>query len=213
MSPEHLLSGNTNQKKVAEGNSQWTFELGRIHLTNIHAQYKDDATGNDATLFLSDFQTTIKTFDPNQLVFAIPVFSVNGLKGHLRQYNPTMVLQKEKVEEISKARDSRSSHLQLRKIELDSILLSYSSELSDTKAQLNIDLISIIADSIDLNKMQFDLKSLDLNQSKVQVVLGKSHLQKQDKIEVTEKPGTQRSWMVNLANLNLVNDAFSLDDM
>ena len=43
-----FASGNTSQEKAAEGNSQWTFELGNIHLVNIRAHYKDDATGNDA---------------------------------------------------------------------------------------------------------------------------------------------------------------------
>ncbi len=90
--------------------------------------------------------------------------------------------------------------------------MAYSDELSDTKAKLNIGGFSIVADSIDLNKMQFDLKSVDLNQSKVQLVLGKSDMKKQDKKEKAEKPGTKMAWMVNLANLNLVNDEFSFDD-
>ncbi len=90
--------------------------------------------------------------------------------------------------------------------------MTYSDELSNTKANVNIGLLSILADSIDLNKMQFDLKSMDLNQSKVQLVLGKSDVKKQDKKEKAEKPGAKIAWIVNLANLNLVNDEFSFDD-
>ncbi len=76
-----FASGNVNPD-TAQGNSPWAFELGNIHLVNIRAHYKDDATGNDATLFLSDLQTRIKTFDPDRLIFAIPEFSVNGLNGY-----------------------------------------------------------------------------------------------------------------------------------
>jgi translocation and assembly module TamB len=209
-----FASGNDNQDKAAEGNSPWTFELGKIHLLNIHAHYKDDATGNETTLFLSDLQTRIKTFDPDQLIFAIPEFSVNGLKGYVRQYKPTSTYAKasaDKDRQLSTVnrQPSTAIHLQLGKIGLDSILMSYSDEISNKKANVGIGLLSILADSIDLNKMQFDLKSVYLNQSTFQLVLGKSDIQKQDK---KERPGIQRTWTLNLANLNLVNDVFSFDD-
>jgi hypothetical protein len=204
-----FASGNSTQEKSADGKSQWVFELGKIHLANIHAHYRDDATGNETTLFLSDLQTTIKTFDPDQLIFAIPGLSVSGLNGNVRQYKPTLVLQKkENNQSPSTTVNNQSIHLQIEKIGLDSIRMAYSDELTNTKANLGIGLVSIAADSIDLNKMQFDLKSVDLKQSTFQLVHGKSVVQ-QDKKNAS---GTQSTWMVNLANLNLVNDDFSLDD-
>ena len=216
-----------NQEKAEEGNSQWTFELGNIHLANIRAHYKDNATGNDATLFLSDLQTRIKTFDPDRLIFAIPEFSVSGLSGYLKQYKPTLIVRQEENQQPTSSRKMRDSvdnavnppsqsfggrshqpiQLQLEKIRLDSILVAYSDELSNTKAKFDIGLFSIVARSIDLNKMQFYLKSVELNQTKFQLVNGKSGLQKQDK-----KDTAQKAWTVHLANLNLVNDQFSFDD-
>jgi hypothetical protein len=207
-----FTSGKANQDKAVEGNSQWTFELGKIHLVNIRAHYKDDVTGQDATLFLSDLQTTIKTFDPDRLIFTIPEFSVNGLNGYIRKFKPTLVLQKEKIEQISQTKNSPLLHIQLTKIILDSILLSYSNEMRETKANLDIGLISIMADSIDLDKMQFNLKSMDMNQSNVQLVLGKSDGQNQNDIDKTQKPEPPISWMVKLGSLHLANDAFSFDD-
>ena len=188
-----FASGDTSQEKAAKGNTPWTFELGNIHLVNIRAHYKDDATGNDATLFLSDLQTRIKTFDPDRLIFAIPEFSVNGLNGYVRLYKPTLVLRQEENRQPSTANRQPSTvnrqhliHLQLGKIGLDSILISYSDEISNTKAKADIGLLSIVTDSIDLNKMQFDLKSVDLNQTKFQLVHGKSDLQKQDKKDTAQ---------------------------
>jgi hypothetical protein len=100
----------------------------------------------------------------------------------------------------------------LGKICLDSTLITFSDDVNNSKTKLDIGLISIVAGSIDLNKMQFDLTSLDLVQSNVQLVHGNSEMQKHDLKENTEKPGSQPAWTVNLSNLNLVNDAFSLDD-
>jgi translocation and assembly module TamB len=210
-----FASKNVNQEKAAEGNSQWTFELGKIHLVNIHAHYKDDATGNAANLFLSDLQTRIKTFDPDKLIFEIPEFSMHGLNGYVRLYTPTLALRQKEIQKPPSTANRQPPtanyqpiHLQLGKIALDSIVLAYSDELNNTKAKVGIGLLSMLADSIDLNKMQFDLKSVDLNRSTFQLVHGKSVVQ-QDKKDTT---GKQSRWMVNLAYLNLVNDQFSFDD-
>jgi len=221
-----FASADPSQEKATKGNSPWIFELRNVHLMNIRAHYQDDATGNETTFFLSDFQTRIKTFDPDRLIFAAPEFSVRGLNGYVRLYKPTLILRQEEnrqpipsIGEINRQPSTvnrqlstvnhQPIHLQLGKIELGSILMAYSDELSNTKAKLDIGQISIVADSIDPNKMQFDLKSMALNQSKFQLVHGKSGMQKKDKKDTT---GTQSRWMVNIANLNLVNDAFSFDD-
>ena len=205
-----FASGDTNQEKAAKGNTPWTFELGNIHLVNIRTHYKDDATGNDVTLFLSDLQTRIKTFDPDRLIFAIPEFSVNGLIGSVRLYKPSSAYAKASADKAANPAFRGSSrqpiHLLLGKIGLDSILISYTNEISNTKAKANIGQLSIVTNSIDLNKMQFDLKSVDLNQTSFQLVNGKSIVQRD------KKDTAQKAWVVHLANLNLVNDQFSFDD-
>ena len=211
-----FASGDTSQEKATKETSPWIFELGNIHLVNIRAHYQDDATGNETTVFLSDLRTRIKTFDPDRLIFAAPEFSVKGLNGYVRIYKPTLVLRQEENRQPSSVNRQPSTalnsvgeaiHLQVGKIGLDSILISYSDEISNTKAKADIGLLSIVTDSIDLNKMQFDLKSVDLNQTKFQLAHGKSGLQKQDK-----KDTAQKAWTIHLVNLNLVNDQFSFDD-
>src|SRR5450432_4806423 len=57
-----FASADPSQEKATKGNSPWIFELRNVHLMNIRAHYQDDATGNETTFFLSDFQTRIKTF-------------------------------------------------------------------------------------------------------------------------------------------------------
>jgi hypothetical protein len=206
-----FASGNANQEKATKGNSPWIFELGNIHVMNIRAHYQDDATGNETNVFLSDLQTRIKTFDPDRLIFAAPEFSVKGLNGYVRLYKPTLVLRQEENRQPPAVTHQPSTvnqliQLQLGKIGLDSIVLAYSDEFSNTKANVGIGLLSIVTDSVDLNKMRFDLKSVDLNQTRFQLVHGKSVVQ-QDKRDTAQK-----AWVVHLANLNLVNDQFSFDD-
>ena len=195
-----FASKNIIQEKATKETSPWAFELGTVHLMNIRAHYQDDATGNETTVFLSDLRTSIKTFDPDRLIFSASEFSVKGLNGSVRNYKPTLLLP------LKRDSEGEGIHLQVGKIGLDSILISYTDEISNTKANADIGLLSIVTDSIDLNKMQFDLQSVDLNQTKFQLVHGKSVIQ-QDK-----KDGAQKRWIVHLANLNLVNDQFIFDD-
>ena len=205
-------AGNADREKAKEGNSQWMFEVGNIHLTNIRARYRDDASGNDLSIFLPDLQTKIKTFDPGQLIFKISDLSLKGLNGHIRLYKPAMILQKEEIAHGSKTSQSKPINLQFNSISLDSVLLVYSDELNNTKANFDIGNISVAADSIDLNKMRFDLKSVIMNQSNVQWVTEKSEKPDNDKISNIENQGSSIAWMVNVAGLRLVNDKFSMDD-
>ncbi|HET7003554.1 MAG TPA: AsmA family protein, partial [Puia sp.] len=200
-----FASKNPSQEKETKG-SPWIFELGNIHLTNIRAHYQDDATGNDASVFLSDLRTTIKTFDPGRLIFAAPEFSVRGLNGNMRLYKPTFAATSPKPSVVKKASVGEAVQLQLGKIGLDSIALVYSDEVNNSIANINIGRLSIVTNSIDLNNTRFDLKSVDLNQTKFQLAHGKSVVPQE------KKNSTESTWMVNLAHLNLVNDEFIYDD-
>ena len=201
-----------DQKKSEEGNSPWIFELGKIHLSNFHAHYKDDAAGTEMTVALSDFQTTVKTFDPGRLRYAVDALSVNGLNGSMREYKPTLFLHSTAAEPGSNATAPGTVHLQIGKIGLDSVLVGYRDEVSNAGYRFDIGLLSILTDSIDLNKMQFDLKSVELNQSKVGFAYGKPALQTQVKKANDQKKKSPAPWTINLARLNLVNDVFSYDD-
>ena len=88
---------NAEPEKAEKGKSKWVFQLDNICLTNIRAHYRDDASGNDLSLFLPYLRTKMKTFDPDQLIFAISDLSVKGLNGHLRNYKPAMLVQREKI--------------------------------------------------------------------------------------------------------------------
>ena len=208
-----FATGNAPHEKATKGNNPWIFELGNIHLMNIHAHYQDDSTGNETTVFLSDLHTNIKTFDPEHLIFAATYFSMKGLNGTVRLYNPTLILGQEENQQPQAVPARAGStvnhnplHLQLEKIVLDSIVLAYSDELNNTNANAKIGALSIVTDSIDLSHMQFNLQSVDLNQTSFQLVHGKSVVQPKT------KDTTESKWMIHLANLNLVNDVFSFDD-
>jgi hypothetical protein len=202
-----FASGNAKREKDTHGNSQWTFDLEDIHLTNIRAHYRDDASGNDAQVFLPDLQTKFKVFDPGQLIFEIAGLSVKGLNGRYRHYKPAWITRQEE-----NPNPSSPLRLQFKTIRLDSVGVSYSDETNNTNANFNIGLLAVVSDSIDLNKMRFDLKSVELHKSNVRWTIEKSGKQISDKNQITEKPAAVAKWMFNVTDLRLKDDAFSLDD-
>src|SRR5450631_1575844 len=68
----------------------FTFIIEDVHLHNIHADYADDASGNDFRFNLGDFQTSIKTFDPAHQHYAIPDIRLTDVSGNIRQYKPIL---------------------------------------------------------------------------------------------------------------------------
>src|SRR5882724_11769845 len=74
------FSGNNQQEeKPADTTSSMKFSIGKIHLQKISAAYRDDASGNDVNVFLGDFETHLKTFDPDRFIYAIPDISLSDV--------------------------------------------------------------------------------------------------------------------------------------
>ena len=197
----------TDSEQTKKESSPWKFELGNIHLTNIHVHYRDDASGNEVNAFLPDLRTKVKTFNPDQLIYEIAGLSIKGLNGRYRHYDPAWVVQKKE-----NPNPSKPVRLQFGALILDSVLVAYSDETNNSNASFNIGLLSVVSDSINLDKTRFDLKSVELRQSNVLWTTKKSGKQNNGKKQITGEPVAPAAWMVNVASLHLVNDAFTLDD-
>ena len=203
-------SGSVNQDSSSKA-SQWQFEIGKIHLARIHAHFKDDASGNDATIFLNDLQTRIKTFDLNEMIFSIPEFAVSGFSGHLKQYQPTLS-QNIKIETDTTDPPSKPLTLELGKVGLNALVMDYANEINGTKANLNLGLISSTFERIDLQNMEFDLKELKWNQSTVSFETGKSQPSDKQKKTSDEKPRQQTPWSVKIGRIDIEDNDIKYDD-
>lgn len=192
--------------------SSWKFELGRIHLLKINAVYKDDATGNDDSVYIGDFETQVKTFDLNQYLFSVGDIRLSGLSTHIRQYQPLLLLKK--IADTVEARKSSGQPLsiQLKTIELNSIILDYVNEADLLKVNLNLGFFSANVYSIDLERMRFGLGTVSLKNTVAILETGKKTTPNSNQKKNTKLPVSLFPWQVTLDKLDLANNAFQYDD-
>ena len=148
------------------------FTIGSIHLQHIRAVYRDDATGNDVSIYLGDFKTKLNTFDPAHQLYSIPDISLAQVSGRVRQYQPILILKNiaDTISEHNKA--SAPVRLKLGHIGFDQIALDYRNDAERMDAGIRLGSFETIADSIDLGNLRIRLKKVSLSNTTVDVRFG-----------------------------------------
>jgi hypothetical protein len=212
--PKAFSSDKTPNPTPNDTVSSWQFELGNIHLVSIKARYRDDVTGNDGSLLLSDLQTRINKFDVDRMNFEIPDFRLNGLSASLKQYKPGIP----DPDPVQDSAQSKPITLSLSKIDLEKVALSYLSEISGMKAFFGFGDLSLQMNSIDLQKTAFDIRELGLKES-----VAKLELAKQKNAPKKDRPSGQKKddppvspntspWSIRLGKIELSNNQIQFDD-
>src|SRR5882724_6568109 len=157
------FSGNNQQEeKSTDTTNSMKFSIGKIHLQKILATYKDDATGNDVNVYLGDFETHVKTFDPGHYIFSVPDISLSEVRGYIRQYEPILILKKMMDTVNLRNSNEQPVSLQLGTIAFKNIALDYRNDGTAQNANMNLGILNVETNSIDLQKMYISLKQLEL---------------------------------------------------
>ena len=138
------------EPKPQDTSSIMKFNIGKIVLKDILATFKDDETGNDAYFYLGDFNTSIRTFDPDKLIFKIRDINVADVNTKIYQYKP-LIKNKDSLSPVVPPSASVSTPvLQLDGINLKRILFDYKNDVSALAAFLNIGELSTHPENINL---------------------------------------------------------------
>ena len=204
------FSGNSaKQVRETDTAGSFVFEVGKIHLHNISATYKDDATGNDDFVYLENFETDIKTFDPGHSVFSIRDIYLSGVKSNLRQYKSILIIQKTAD---TNSKNSSPVSLQLGTIGLKNIALDYRNDIDHQDAGLRLGIFNTEVSSIDFGKMIFGLKNIELKNSVVSVKMGKQRVAEDKKENRNDSAVNNSGWKIEFTKLNLDNNRIQYDD-
>ncbi|MFI5192957.1 MAG: translocation/assembly module TamB domain-containing protein [Chitinophagales bacterium] len=150
----------------------FSFAIGTIHLHNIRASYRDDATGNDVSINLNDFKTRLKTVDPQNQRYAIPDISFSGVSAKVRQYHPILIL-KHLADTISRHNsDAQPVQLKLGLVGIKDFALDYRNEANNMDAVVRLGSFETQADSIDLGNIRIKLKKIKLSETLAAVHYG-----------------------------------------
>ena len=190
------------------------FNIGKIVLKNITAKFHDDETGNNVYCYIGDFNTSIKTFDPDKLIFKINDINLADVNTKIYQYKP-LIKVKDSTSAVAPPSASTSTPvLELKGINFNHILFNYRNDVSALAAFLKIGELRTHPESLNMQNLNITLKDFAFNNSVIKVALGKSQEAKETKDVVVAKTDSQLNnpWKFLLAKAELKNNELIYDD-
>ncbi|MEP6467508.1 MAG: hypothetical protein ABJB05_14460, partial [Parafilimonas sp.] len=209
-----FAGSDTTAKQPVDTTNPMKFNIGKIVLKNILTTFRDDESGNNVYFYLGDFNTTIKTFDPDKLIYKIGDINIANVNAKIYQYKP-LIKNKDSLSSVPPpSASSATPTLQLDGVSFKQILFNYRNDVSALAAFLNIGELSTHPENINLQNLNVSLKDLVFKNSIAKVTLGKSEEAKATKDVVAAKTDSQLNnpWKFQLAKLDLNQDEFIYDD-
>jgi len=170
-------STTTSAKKDS---SSMKMSLRELQLDKVRLVYRDTVTGNDVEVWIDHSETVMKQFDPIGMHFHVAQFRMRGLRASVQQVKPLGRQARVGVKEVvdTAARTSIPIDLQLGKIELADSRVDYGDAVN--KLTTNVQLGSLAAEvqSVDLDKLVFRVRSVELDSTNLQFDDNKQRRQK-----------------------------------
>lgn len=204
----------TEQKTPSQPDttSALKFHLDKIVLKNILTTFKDDETGNDVYFYLGNFETRIKTFDPDHQVYDVPTIALSNINARIYQYKP--IIQLNDTTSVDTSAATAYPTLRLNALNLTNINFNYRNDISALLADLHIGELITHPQNLNLQSLLVQLRDVQLKNTSAKIVLGKTQQAKAVKDTVAKKTKEQLSnpWKVVLAKVDFSNDNLSYDD-
>ena len=203
---DYIIKAFASPPKPEDNSQPMEFSIDKINIDKVKFNYSDATSKNDISVNLNHFDTKIKTFDLNKMEFDIPKAKIDGLKLKFKQGIASA--------NTKKATSNKSSetnlNLKLGKVDLSKIDIVYENEASKLNTKINLEKLNLAFNSIDLNKELIDIETLELNNTKGTLELGK--IEKFiNQNEVASTPSSS-NWKVKIKKANLKKVDFKFDD-
>ncbi|MBV9963470.1 MAG: translocation/assembly module TamB domain-containing protein [Parafilimonas sp.] len=209
-----FASSNTTTKNPQDTSAPMKFNIGKIVFKNILAKFKDDESGSNVYFYLGDFNTSIRTFDPDKQVFSIKDINVSDINAKIYQYKPLIKI-KDSVSPVAPPSAAAAvPTIQLDGVSFKRISFNYRNDVSALAAFFNIGELTTHPENINLQNLNVKLKDFVFNNSIIKVGLGKSPEAKATKDVVAAKTDSQLNnpWKFELTKLDLNNNEIIYND-
>jgi len=149
--------------------STMKFSINKISLKDIGIVYRDDVAGNDVSVRLGEFETNIKDFDMEHQHYVIKNLSLKNTTLKYLQQKPLTALtnQIQKSLDTAQAPAGKLPLVEVQDVAFDNVKINYDDMLSDTRADLNINELTLTKLFADLTKLDIKLDDATLNKSDI----------------------------------------------
>lgn len=169
-------SSSPDSVKATDTTAGMPIDIGSVELNKIRFVYKDIVSGNDVETGLGHFSTSIEKFDLDKMHFIIPKTNIEGLTARVVQTTPLVIIPKEEIQEVKAENPSSSApilQLEFREIDLRKTTLDYRDSVNAMFASLDAGKLNVKPKKLDLDKIDFDLGDILLQQTKASIRMGK----------------------------------------
>lgn len=149
--------------------------LRDLVLDRIRVVYKDTVTGNDMEVFIGHNETKMDELDPANSRYGAPSVVLSGVRGRIYQGRPLgagsggVVKAEAPAVKDGAVSEAKSGGIKLRlgKIDIENSSLDYRNSANALSTALQVGLLRADVKTVDLDKMVFQVKGLQLDSSVV----------------------------------------------
>ena len=213
---DYIIKAFSSGKKTAnpaDTTGGMKFSLNQIRFKDILATFKDDNSGNNVYFYLGDFESKIKIFNPDKLVFTISNIRMSGVNARVHQYIPIPAIlanHKENTKDNSSLVPNPS--IRLDELSLQNIQFIYLNDISALQADLKVGELITHPKSLNLQNLYIGLNDLSLKNTIAKVTINKKTTGKQSAKTRNSDTVNSPSWNIKVNNLALHNEEISYND-
>ena len=192
--------------------STMKFSVNKISLTDIGIVFRDDVIGNDVSVKLGEFKTNIKDFDmANQHYVIKDVLLKNTSLKYLQQKPLTkLAAAVEESLDTAKSATGKLPLVEVQDIALNNVKIKYDDMLSDTRADLDVNELTLTKLFADLTKTDIKLDEATLKKSNILFAFKPAAPVKEADTVAAAKPSAMA---ILVGKLNLAENKIQFDNL
>jgi len=197
-----------------DSTSTMKFSISKVSFKDIGIVYRDDVAGNDVSMHLGEFETNVKDFDMEKQHYVIKNLSLKNTTLKYLQQKPLTQLAAhlEKSVDSAKTATGKLPTVEVQDVAFNNVKIDFNDRLSDMRANLNINELTLTKLFADLNSSNFKLDDATLNKSNI--LFAFKPVAVAPPVKGTDTVAAKPSAMAVLVNsLNLANNNIQFDNL
>ncbi len=210
-----LMGEQKKPVKPADTTSTLKFSLDKVNLDRINIKFNDAISGNNVKFLLGHFDTRVKDFDMDKMLFTIPKITLSNFDAKIIQ-TPSGTLEANPAQRDTAVKPI-ALNLNLGIIDLSKIHVDYKGKEMKTNVTLGKLLVDV--NKIDLKNHNVSINSIQLHDTKTLLSLTKPQTVQKIIVKVIKKidtliaaPQSGQPWSLALAKVSFIHNDVKFDN-
>lgn len=197
-----------------DSTSTMKFSVNKVNFKDIGISYRDDVAGNNAKLYIGEFETKIKNFDLVNQHYVIQSLTLKNTALTYLQQKPLIELVNKVVKKVDSSINESAALpvFEVQDFYFEQVKLKYQDELSTTKAIADLNDLGFVNLKVDLGKSSYSADEARLKKSKV-IFAFQPKPKLKDTIKRDTIAGTPSPLAVMIKKVNFTDNSIQFDNL